>query len=68
MSERGVRRYVADLLRGRRPRRFRVEDDEVDEIRTAITLRAARPGSGVPREEFAHGFASASGRESITLQ
>ena len=52
MSERGVRRYVADLLRGRRPRRFRVEDDEVDEIRTAITLRAARPGSGVPREEF----------------
>jgi nitrite reductase/ring-hydroxylating ferredoxin subunit len=43
---------VADLLRGRRPRRFRVRDDEVDEIRTAITLRAARPGSGVPREEF----------------
>lgn len=52
MSERGVRRYVADLLRGRRPRRFRVEDSELDEIRTAISLRAARPGSGVPREEF----------------
>jgi cytochrome b6-f complex iron-sulfur subunit len=52
MSERGVRRFVADLLRGRRPRRFRVEDDEVGELRAAITLRAARPGSGAPREEF----------------
>jgi nitrite reductase/ring-hydroxylating ferredoxin subunit len=47
-----VRRFVADLLRGRRPRRFRVEDSEVDELRTAILLRAARPGSGAPREEF----------------
>lgn len=52
MSERNVRRFVADLLRGRRPRRFRVEDSEVDEVRTAIMLRAARPGSGAPREEF----------------
>lgn len=52
MSERGVRRFVADLLRGRRPRRFRVEADEVDELRAAITLRAARPGSSAPREEF----------------
>jgi len=52
VSERGVRRFVADLLRGRRPRRFRVEDGEVDELRTAIMLRAARSGSGAPREEF----------------
>lgn len=53
MSERGVRRFVADLLRGRRPRGFRVEDDdEADQLRAAIMLRAARPGSGAPREEF----------------
>jgi cytochrome b6-f complex iron-sulfur subunit len=52
MSERGVRRFVADLLRGRRPRRFRAEDDEIGELRAAIMLRAARPGSGAPREEF----------------
>ncbi|GAA5166078.1 Rieske (2Fe-2S) protein [Pseudonocardia eucalypti] len=52
MSERGVRRFVADLLRGRRPRRFRVEESEVAELRTAIVLRAARPGGAAPREEF----------------
>jgi nitrite reductase/ring-hydroxylating ferredoxin subunit len=47
-----VQRFVADLLRGRRPRRFTVEDDEADQLRTAIELRAARPGSTAPREEF----------------
>jgi cytochrome b6-f complex iron-sulfur subunit len=52
VSERGVHRFVADLLRGRRPRRVRVQDSEVAELRAAITLRAARPGAGAPREEF----------------
>lgn len=52
MSERNVRRYVADLLRGRRPRAFRAEPDEAAELRAAITLRAARPGAGTPREDF----------------
>jgi len=48
----GARRFVADLLRGRRPRSFRAQDADLDELRAAITLRAAQPGSGVPREEF----------------
>nr|MDQ2708810.1 hypothetical protein [Actinomycetota bacterium] len=52
MSERRVRRFVADLLRGRRPVRFRVEEHEAAELRAAIALRAARPGAGTPREEF----------------
>lgn len=52
MSERRVNRFVSDLLRGRRPKRFRVEDPEAAEMRAAITLRAARPGAGTPREEF----------------
>lgn len=52
MSPRGARRFVADLLRGRRPRSFRAQDTDVDELRAAITLRSAQPGSGVPREEF----------------
>ena len=52
MSERRVNRFVSDLLRGRRPKRFRVEDHEAAEMRAAITLRAARPGAGTPREEF----------------
>jgi nitrite reductase/ring-hydroxylating ferredoxin subunit len=51
-----VRRFVADLLRGRRPRPFQAEDDDVAQLRTAITLRAARPGAGAPREEFVTGL------------
>jgi cytochrome b6-f complex iron-sulfur subunit len=49
---RGLARYLEDLLGQRRPRRFRPapEDDAV--VRTAIALRAARPGSGEPREAF----------------
>jgi cytochrome b6-f complex iron-sulfur subunit len=47
-----MRRFVADLLRGRRPRRFAVGDDDADQLRFAISLRAARPGSTAPREEF----------------
>ena len=47
-----VRRYVDDLLRGRRPKPFRADDSEAAQIRTAIDLRAARPGSDTPRQEF----------------
>jgi cytochrome b6-f complex iron-sulfur subunit len=52
MSERSVRRFVADLLRGRRSRPFRAEEGDVAEVRAAITLRAARLGAGTPSEEF----------------
>jgi Rieske Fe-S protein len=51
-----VRRFVDDLLRGTRPRRFRGTPEDSALARTAITLRAARPGSGVPREEFITGL------------
>jgi nitrite reductase/ring-hydroxylating ferredoxin subunit len=51
-SGRRLRRYVADLLRGRRPRPFPVSDDEAAQILTAITLRAARPGATAPHEDF----------------
>jgi nitrite reductase/ring-hydroxylating ferredoxin subunit len=56
MGERGVRRFVADLLRGRRPRPFSAEEGDIAELRAAITLRAARPGAGAPREEFVTGL------------
>ena len=52
MTERHVNRFVSDLLRGRRPKRFRAEEHEAAEMRAAITMRAARPGAGTPREEF----------------
>ena len=52
MNTQGLRRYVDDLLRGRRPEPFRPDDFEAAQIRTAIDLQAARPGSDRPREEF----------------
>jgi cytochrome b6-f complex iron-sulfur subunit len=52
VSGRGARRFIADLLRGRRPRPFRADDDDVGQLRAAITLRSAQPDSATPREEF----------------
>jgi cytochrome b6-f complex iron-sulfur subunit len=52
MSARDVRRFVEDLLRGRRNRSFRPDDEDAAQMRTAIELRAARAGSGAASEEF----------------
>jgi nitrite reductase/ring-hydroxylating ferredoxin subunit len=55
MNARGLRRYVDDLLQGRRPKPFAPDDFEAAQIRTAIELRAARQGPDVgdaPRQEF----------------
>ena len=49
---RGINRYIEDLISSRRPRRFRAGQDDAELARTAITLRAGRPGSGEPAEEF----------------
>jgi cytochrome b6-f complex iron-sulfur subunit len=53
---RGITRYIEDLLRSRRPRAFRADPDEAALAQVAITLRAARPGSGAPTEEFVTGL------------
>lgn len=52
MNARGLRRYVDDLLRGRRPKPFAPDDFEAAQIRTAIELRAAGRGEDEPRREF----------------
>ncbi|MFI1916968.1 ubiquinol-cytochrome c reductase iron-sulfur subunit [Nocardia sp. NPDC020380] len=52
MSGREVRRYVEELLAGRRPTAFRPDDAEAAELRAAIELRAARMGGDTPSEEF----------------
>jgi Rieske Fe-S protein len=52
MNARGLRRYVDDLLRGRRPKPFAPDDFEAAQIRTAIELRAAGQGDAEPRQEF----------------
>jgi cytochrome b6-f complex iron-sulfur subunit len=52
MNARGLRRYIDDLLGGRRPKPFRPDDFEAEQIRTAIDLQAARLGSDALRQEF----------------
>ncbi len=52
MNTRALRRYIDDLLRGRRPKPFRPDDFEAAQIRTAIDLQAARQDSDTPRPEF----------------
>jgi cytochrome b6-f complex iron-sulfur subunit len=52
MNTRALRRYIDDLLRGRRPKAFRPDDFEAAQIRTAIDLQAARQDSDTPRPEF----------------
>jgi nitrite reductase/ring-hydroxylating ferredoxin subunit len=52
MNARGLRRYVDDLLRGRRPKPFAPDDFEAAQIRMAIELRAAGQGDDAPRPQF----------------
>jgi nitrite reductase/ring-hydroxylating ferredoxin subunit len=52
MIMRGLLRYVEDLVRSRRPRRFRATEADTSLARAAMTLRTARAGSGAPRDEF----------------
>ncbi|PXX62244.1 Rieske Fe-S protein [Nocardia tenerifensis] len=52
MSEREVDRYVEDLLAGHRPRSFRPDESDAQDMRAAIELRAGRLGSQAPSEEF----------------
>ncbi|MTE13597.1 Rieske (2Fe-2S) protein [Nocardia aurantiaca] len=52
MSGREVRRFVDELLAGKKPTGFRPDEAEAEEMRAAIELRAARLGSDTPSEEF----------------
>jgi len=56
VSTRGVRRFVKDLLRRRRQRPFAAAAGDEAELRTAVLLRAARPGGGAVSEEFVAGL------------
>ncbi|MET9492053.1 Rieske 2Fe-2S domain-containing protein [Nocardia sp. NPDC006630] len=56
MSEREVRHYVEELLAGRRPRAFRPDENDAEEMRTAIDLQSARLGSTAPSPDFLSGL------------
>lgn len=47
-----VDRFVDDILKDRRPRRFSATADEAEAIRGALEVRAAKAGAAVPDPEF----------------
>src|SRR2546429_90879 len=50
--ERRLARFVEDVLRDRRPRRFHASPEELRAMRAAAALRAARPGADLPDPAF----------------
>jgi hypothetical protein len=44
--------FVEDLIRNRRPRRFKASPEEMAILRAAAELSAARPGTNLPNREF----------------
>jgi hypothetical protein len=52
MNERKLNEYLDALADGQRPGPFEPDQEEVDALRVAIALRAARPGDAVPDDAF----------------
>jgi hypothetical protein len=52
MTDRALCAYVDALAVGRRPRRFQATTDDAELLRTAIALRASRPGESTPDDQF----------------
>lgn len=56
MTNRRFSAFVDALAVGRRPKRFRAQPEDVEMLRTAIALRAARSGEAAPSEAFVEGL------------
>jgi hypothetical protein len=56
MTSRRLTAFIDAVAAGRRPKRLHVDPDDVDVLRAAITLRAARPGDAAPSEAFVAGL------------
>jgi hypothetical protein len=52
MTTRRLSAFLDALAAGRRPRSFQADPEEVEMLRVAIALRAARPGDAIPDESF----------------
>jgi hypothetical protein len=52
VTNRRLSAFIDALAAGRRPRRYRANSEDVELLRTAIALRAARPGEARPSEQF----------------
>jgi hypothetical protein len=56
MTARRLSAFIDAIAAGRRPKRFRADAADVDIVRTAIELRAARPGDAAPTAAFTDGL------------
>lgn len=56
MTARRVSAFIDAIASGRRPNRLQVEPDDVDVLRAAIELRAARPDDSAPTAAFTDGL------------
>jgi hypothetical protein len=52
VTTRRLAAFLDALAAGRRPRPFHADPEDVEMLRVAIALRAARPGDSVPDENF----------------
>jgi hypothetical protein len=52
MMKRRLTAYIDALADGKRPDPFHADVEDVDVLRTAISLRSARPGDSAPGDEF----------------
>jgi hypothetical protein len=52
MTNRRLSSFIDALAEGRRPRGYRADPEDAEVIRTAIALRAARPGDAIADPEF----------------
>jgi hypothetical protein len=52
MTTRRLSAFLDALASGRRPRPFEADPEDVEMVRVAIALRAARPGDAIPDETF----------------
>jgi hypothetical protein len=52
VNDRPLSSFIDALAAGRRPKPFKAVPEDVEVLRAAIELRAARPGDAVPDEQF----------------
>jgi hypothetical protein len=52
MTDRALSAFIDALAAGRRPRPFKATPEDAEVLRTAIALRAARPGDSAPDDQF----------------
>jgi hypothetical protein len=56
MTSRKLSAFINAIAAGRRPKRYRADAEDVEVLRAAIELRAARPGNAEPTAAFTDGL------------